>query len=203
MMHSVAPEDLHRLQVRVIQPSEVARAVSVQVMAFSADPTIRALWPEPNAYLRHFPDLVLAFGGGAFVHGTAHVLDPFLGAALWLPPGVLPDGPALETLIQDSVAEPQRSQFLKVVEQMDASHPQETHWHLAFLGVDPPHQHRGIGDVLLNQTLARVDEEYVHAYLESSTPANVPFYRHHGFEVIREICEGDFPPVIPMVRTPR
>lgn len=202
-MDAFAPEKPQRWEVRAIQPSEVDRAVSVQVMAFSADPTIRALWPEPNAYLRHFPDLVMAFGGGAFSHGSAHVLEPFLGAALWLPPGVSPDGPALEKLIRETVAEPSRSQFLAVVEQMDACHPPHTHWHLAFLGVDPAHQHRGIGDVLLSQTLARVDDQHVHAYLESSNPANVPFYRHHGFEVIREIRVGDFPPVIPMVRAPR
>jgi ribosomal protein S18 acetylase RimI-like enzyme len=86
---------------------------------------------------------------------------------------------------------------------MEASHPSETHWHLAFIGVDPPHQRSGLGGILLSHTLARVDEQHVHAYLESSNPANVPFYRNHGFQVIREICVGDFPPVIPMVRLPR
>lgn len=189
--------------VRGVKPSEVARAVSLQVMAFSADPAIRALWPEPSAYLRHFPDLVYGFGGGAFLHGTADVTDAFFGGTLWLPPGVLPDGPALERLLMETVSEPRRSQFLAVLEQMEASHPSETHWHLAFIGVDPPHQHSGLGGILLSHTLARVDEQHVHAYLESSNPANVPFYRHHGFEVIREICVGDFPPVIPMVRLPR
>ena len=27
-------------------------------MAFSADPCMRAMWPEPRDYLRNFPDLV-------------------------------------------------------------------------------------------------------------------------------------------------
>ena len=43
----------------------------------------------------------------------------------------------------------------------------------------------------------------ISAYLESSNPANVPLYRRHGFEVIREIRVGKFPTVIPMVRLPR
>lgn len=189
--------------VRSVQPSEVARAVSLQVTAFSADPTIRALWPEPSAYLRHFPAMVHGFGGGAFLHGAADVVDTFHGGTLWLPPGVMPDGPALERLLIETVSEPRRSQFLKVLEQMEASQPTEPHWHLAFIGVDPPHQHLGLGDILLNHTLARVDAQHLHAYLESSSLANLSFYQHHGFEVIREIRVEDFPPVIPMLRQPR
>jgi ribosomal protein S18 acetylase RimI-like enzyme len=192
-----------RAKVRPVEPSEVARAVSVQVTAFSADPCMRAMWPEPRDYLRNFPDLVYGFGGGAFAHGAAHVTDSFAGGTLWLPPGVAPDGPALERLVEGTIPEPRRSEVLSVLEQMDAAHPKEPHWHLAFIGVDPAHQGKGIGGALLGQTLARVDEQRMHAYLESSNPANVPLYRRHGFEVIREIRVGKFPPVIPMVRLPR
>jgi ribosomal protein S18 acetylase RimI-like enzyme len=101
------------------------------------------------------------------------------------------------------VAEPRRSEFLSVLEQMEAEHPKERHWHLAFLGVDPAHHGKGIGGVLLGRTLAHIDAQHEHAYLESSNPANVPLYRRHGFEVIREIRVGNFPPVIPMIRLPR
>jgi ribosomal protein S18 acetylase RimI-like enzyme len=191
------------LKVRPVEPSEVARAVSVQVMAFGADPCMRAMWPEPREYLRNFPDLVYGFGGGAFAHGAAHVTDGFVGGTLWLPPGVTPDGPALERLIDDTIREPRRSEFLSVLEQMDAAHPKEPHWHLAFIGVDPAHHGKGIGSGLLGKMLARIDEQQVHAYLESSNPANVPLYLRHGFEVIREIRVGTFPLVIPMTRPPR
>jgi len=51
-------------------------------------------------------------------------------------------------------------------------------------------------------TLTRVDEQHLHAYLESSNPANVPLYRRHGFEVVREIRMQGVPPVVPMVRPP-
>jgi ribosomal protein S18 acetylase RimI-like enzyme len=120
-----------------------------------------------------------------------------------LPPGIIPDGPALERLLVSTVPEPRRSQFLAVLDQMEASQPKERHWHLALIGVDPSQQRKRIGDTLLRETLARVDDQQVFAYLESSNPANIPFYQHHGFEVIREIRVDDFPPVIPMVRRPR
>ena len=131
---------------------------------------------------------------------TALVAAP---GALWLPPGVGPDDEALERLISETVAEPARSEVSSVLEQMGESHPEEPHWHLAFIGVDPAHQSKGIGGALLRYALSRIDEQGLHSYLESSNPANVPLYLRHGFDVIREIRVGDAPPVIPMLRVPR
>jgi GNAT superfamily N-acetyltransferase len=189
--------------IRVVQLGEIPRAVGVQVAAFIADPIMRWMWPEPREYLRHLPDLAHGFGGGAFAHGAAHVAGDFLGGTLWLPPGVGTDDDALERLMKDTVPEPRRSQVTSILDQMSAAHPKEPHWHLAFIGVDPRHQGRGVGAALLRHTLARVDAQHLHAYLESSNPANVSLYRRHGFEVIREIRVGDSPPVNPMVRAPR
>src|SRR6185436_17608687 len=190
-------------KIRLVGPGDVRRAVSLQVTAFSADPIMRWLWPEPREYLRHFPDLVHGFGGRAFEHGAAHVAEAFLGGTLWLPPGVTPDEEALESLTNETIPEPARSEVLAMLEQMSAAYPKEPHWHLAFIGVDPAHQGEGIGAALLRHTLGRVDEQHLHAYLESSNPANVSLYRRHGFEVIREIRVGGSPLVLPMLRVPR
>jgi hypothetical protein len=43
----------------------------------------------------------------------------------------------------------------------------------------------------------------VPAYLESTNPRNVSFYRRHGFEVLGTIQVGSSPPLIPMLRPPR
>jgi ribosomal protein S18 acetylase RimI-like enzyme len=188
--------------IHIVRAGDVPRAISVQVTAFSADPVMRWLWPEPRDYLRHFADLVHGFGGRAFEHETAYVTESFLGGILWLPPGVTPDEAALERLTTETVPEPTRSECLSILEQMSAAHPEEPHWHLAFVGVDPACQGKGIGAALLRHTLPRVDEQHLHAYLESSNPANVPLYRRHGFEVVREIRMQGAPPVIPMIRPP-
>src|SRR5262245_29150969 len=194
---------MDQTKIRDVSRGEVQRAVSLQVMAFSSDPIMRWMWPEPHEYLRNFPDLVRGFGGRAFEHDAAHVTDDFVGGTLWLPPGVTPDGEALERLMSETVAERKRSEVFPILEQMGEAHPHEPHWHLTFIGVDPTRQGEGIGAALLQHTLARVDQTHRHAYLESSNPANVPLYRRHGFEVIREIRVGDAPPVIPMLRAPR
>jgi ribosomal protein S18 acetylase RimI-like enzyme len=193
---------LNATQIRTIDQTEEARATSTQILAFSADPVMRWMWPEPHQYLSHFPALVRGFGGRAFENGTAHVTSDFRGGTLWLPPGVSPDGDALDKLFHETLTEPVRSAVVSILEQMDESHPHEPHWHLAFIGVDPAHQGKGTGAALLRHTLAQVDERGLHAYLESSNPANIPLYQRHGFEVIREIRVGDSPPVTPMRRVP-
>ena len=48
----------------------------------------------------------------------------------------------------------------------------------------PDAQGLGVGSRLLAAGLARVDAKGLPAYLESSSPANVPLYRRHGFEVV-------------------
>src|SRR5262250_3566046 len=106
---------------RVVQHGDVPRAVSLQVTAFSADPVMRWLWPEPRDYLRCFPDLVHGFGGRAFGHDAAHVTESFSGGTLWLPPGVSPDEAALERLMADAVPEPAQSEAASMLEQMGAS----------------------------------------------------------------------------------
>ncbi len=43
--------------------------------------------------------------------------------------------------------------MFSMFEQMDALHPQEPHWHLPLIGVDPAHQGKGIGSALLSHIL--------------------------------------------------
>jgi len=161
------------------------------------------MWPDAHEYVSHFPRFVHGFGGGAFENDGADVSADFLGGTLWLRPGVSPDGDTLDAVIDETIAEPVRSELRSILEQMDESHPKETHWHLAFIGVDAAHQGKGVGADLMTHRLAEIDEQGLHAYLESSNPRNVPFYQRYGFEIIREIQVGGSPPVIPMLRTPR
>jgi ribosomal protein S18 acetylase RimI-like enzyme len=186
--------------IRIVHRAEQDRAIAIQMMAFSADPVMRWLWPEPHAYLSHFPGLVRGFGGRALEHDSAFSTEDVLGGSFWLPPGVTPDEEALDALLRETVPEPRRSAILQVFEQMGAAHPAEPHWHLALIGVDPTSQGKGVGAALLRHTLEMIDEKGLHSYLESSNPRNIPLYQRHGFEVVGKICVGDSPPVVPMVR---
>jgi GNAT superfamily N-acetyltransferase len=170
--------------------------------AFEADPSLRWVYPERDQYLSQFPDFVWHFGGKAFECGTADRLDS-RGAALWLPPGVEPDGNALDALVESTIREPTRSHLLSIFEQMSQFHPNEAHWYLALMGVGTLHQGQGLGSLLLEQGLGRCDRAGYPAYLESSNPRNIPFYERHGFKVIGRIQAGESPDIIPMLRLPK
>jgi GNAT superfamily N-acetyltransferase len=190
-------------RVRTVDRSERSRALSIQVLAFVADPVIRWLWPEPSDYLRHFPILLEGFGGRAFDHGTAHVTGGYEGGALWLPPGVSPDEEALDTDVRASVRPSIASDLGGIFAEMASAVPETPHWHLAFVGVDPLAHGQGIGAALLEHALERIDADGRQAYLESTNPRNITLYQRHGFEVTREIRVGSAPPLFPMVRAPR
>jgi ribosomal protein S18 acetylase RimI-like enzyme len=86
---------------------------------------------------------------------------------------------------------------------MKSHHPAEPHYYLYLLGVHPNHQSKGLGSALLRAMLERCDCEQMPAYLEASSSANIPFYRQHGFRVIREFQFGPGgPPLAAMWREP-
>ena len=75
--------------IEATQAGDQDQTVGAIVMAFGSDPVARWAFPRPQQFLASFPAFVRAFGGAAFEHGTAHHVEGFSGAALWLPPGAL------------------------------------------------------------------------------------------------------------------
>ena len=175
----------------------------LHMLAFIRDPMMRWLYPEPEAYLNHFPAFARSFVGPAFQSGTAWLSDDLGGAALWFPSGVHPDTEAIEDHLFRTVDETQHPAIRDILDEMDVHHPEEPHWYLSIIGVDAAHQSKGLGGKLLRGGLARCDAEGLIAYLESSNPANFSLYERHGFGVIAEIRSGDAPPMFPMLRPAR
>ena len=191
------------IEIRSATSDEIPRAVAAIVAAFISDPPARFAWPSPHDYLSAMPVATGEFAGSSFQHGTAYVSADFCGAALWLPPGVEPNGRALEKVFRDTARPEHMDDLLGTFEKMEQSHPREAHWYLPQIGVEPNAQGKGIGAALMRHALARCDQERALAYLEASKPQNIPFYQRHGFEVIGEIQVGSAPLVTPMLRKPR
>lgn len=190
-------------RVHTATSEDMPRAIAAIVAAFIADPPARFAWPSAHDYLLNMPLATREFAGSCFERGTAYVSADCAGAALWLPPGVEPDGEALEKMFRDTASPEHLQDLLATFDQMGKSHPREPHWYLPQIGVDPSAQGQGIGAALMEHSLARCDEEQALAYLEASKPENIPFYQRHGFEVTGEIQVGAAPPVTSMVRKPR
>lgn len=188
------------VKVTEVATSDADRAVAVIALAFCADPMVRWSFADPERFLAAFPDFVRAFGGKAFAERTATEAAGFRGAALWLPPGVVPDEEAMGAILNDSVDPKRQPDVLALMQQMDAFHPKEPHWYLPLIGVDPAHQGNGYGGALLTHTLAQCDRDGAPAYLESSNLANIPLYERHGFRLRGTIQAGSSPPMFPMLR---
>jgi predicted N-acetyltransferase YhbS len=127
-------------------------------------------------------------------HGVITMSDGGDAVALWLPTGA-------EALLSDDQREDRRrlseevfGDRLQEIEQVDrsirAAPCPDADWHLATMGTRPSHQSQGLGATVLRPMLAQLDQQQETARLETSTAANVTFYRQQGFTVV---CELDLP----------
>ena len=182
------------------QPDDATAAISALVTAFTNDPFIRWMFPKSDQYLSAFPRVLHYFAGAAFGSGTAYMSEDSSAAALWLPPGVSPDEDGLGQVLEDQVDPAMQDQVFAVMEQVGAGHPEAAHWYLPAMGVDPRSQGQGTGSVVLGDSLGVCDQTCSLAYLESTNPANIPFYRRHGFEIVGEIQVDGSPLLTRMLR---
>jgi ribosomal protein S18 acetylase RimI-like enzyme len=183
--------------------ADEAAVIAVITLAFSTDPVVRWVYPNPQQYLTAMPLLVKAVGGKAIAHGSAYYVEGYAGAALWLPPDVHPNAEELSAVIQRTVAERERGALPAIAEQRGKYHPTEPYWDLRYIGVEAMHQGHGYGAALMEHALGVCDRDQRLAYLESSNPRNISLYQRHGFEVLGTIQVGTAPPLFPMLRKPQ
>ena len=189
--------------VRPATAAERRKVIDLITLAFVADPLARWAVPSPSAYLESMTEFVDAFGCNGLTHGTTYVVDDFAGAALWLPPGVEPDGERMQAVAAQCVPPEVLPEFAEVFERMGTYHPHEPHWYLPIIGVDPARQGRGYGAALMRHAADLLDRDRALAYLESSNARNLPLYERHGFEILDEVQIGGSPTIWPMLRFPQ
>jgi ribosomal protein S18 acetylase RimI-like enzyme len=139
--------------------------------------------------------------------GGCYTAEGYAGSAIWAPAGkpLLTGLSGIMTMLPvlPYVASNLRT-TLRLLNLIESMHPREPHWYLATLGTAVDQQGKGIGGALMRPVLAHCDEERLPCYLESSKERNVPFYRRHGFEVVREVqLPASGPPLWTMWRDPR
>jgi ribosomal protein S18 acetylase RimI-like enzyme len=141
--------------------------------------------------------------GGDGADGTMECM----GSAIWAPAGkplltgvggLLTMLPVLPYVARRLVT------TIRLLNLIEGMHPHEPHWYLASLGTAVDRQGHGVGSALMRPVLEHCDQEGLPAYLESSKERNVPFYRRHGFEVVKEVAlPGNGPNLWTMWREPK
>lgn len=94
------------------------------------------------------------------------------------------------------------SRGLAMQEAMEKHHPNEPHFYLAFVAVDPAFHGAGLGSRILRATLDKIDSAGLPAYVENSRERNTPFYRRAGFIERGNISPDGAPPLLAMWREP-
>ena len=190
-------------KIKQAVPEDRGRLLKTALLAFAVDPMARWICGDAARFLDSVGEFFDGFGGRAFEHGSAWTANDGQAIALWLPPGIEPDGERMVGVLQQN-AEPQlMEEMMVVLGQMEHFHPTEDHWYLPIIGCDPLYLGQGLGGLLMKAALERVDADGLPAYLESSNPRNVSLYERHGFEVIGEIQHGSSPVMLPMYRAAR
>ena len=139
---------------------------------------IRRYFESEMAIARRFGGQVMAAQDGGDPVGVAIVFEPgrheppawsvaYHASFVLFGPGVVARG-------------------IRVLADMSKAHPDEPHLFLNALGVDPGRQRGGAGRALVGWLVERSEQLGVPAFLHTTRPENLPYYRGFGFEVVGE-----------------
>jgi GNAT superfamily N-acetyltransferase len=141
---------------------------------------------------------------------AAHEDGNLIGVAAWKPPD------RRETQAAASLAAARQQRVVRMMfprasralfggfAALEHFHPSEPHWYLAFIGVEPTIQSRGIGQILLEPVLRLADGTNTLCYLETPFPRTHRFYERLGFRWHAEHNPFDAPKgVVTFLRAPR
>jgi ribosomal protein S18 acetylase RimI-like enzyme len=193
--------------LRKASTDDVPRVARALARAFYDDPVFQWLIPDGSERLRRSERGFSLYMRKVYLpHDECYTTEDVVGGALWMPPGTWHLGPLAQLRLLPGMFRAMGGrlpQVLRAIATIESNHPEEPHWYLHMIGVDPRQQGRGYGAALLRNALERVDAEHLTAYLESSNPVNIPIYERFGFEVITAVTVDPAPPIFPMLRRAR
>jgi len=179
-----------------IDKTQVKAAGEVLGRALKDDPV--SVWDIPDkekrhAVIKHVFQMTSCLG---VKYGETHATSPKLeGVAVWIPyinkefKEIINIGCLLKAKVYKLGRE--AGKRIKPIEVYNTKVHRESapgdHWYLQTLGVDPVHQGKGYGSLLMEYMLEKIDNTHpLPVFLETSTEINVRFYKRLGFKVVKE-----------------
>jgi GNAT superfamily N-acetyltransferase len=176
---------------RVATEADLDGVSATLFSAFSDDPLWSWAFPDRDKLEAWWRFLVES----ALRYPWVWVKGDYAAATVWIPPGgsELTDREEaqVEPLLDDLLGS-RSGEVLGLLERFEAAHRiEQPHFYLSLLGTHRDHRGHGHGMDLLSENLARIDEEEMPAYLESSNPENDKRYERVGFERVGEFSTPD------------
>jgi ribosomal protein S18 acetylase RimI-like enzyme len=182
--------------IRTLDPSLVPDAARALAAAFQEDPVSVCMQPDPDQRARVLPWFFAGQLRYGLRFGEVHAAPDGSGVAIWHRPGApemsgreMVDAGLLESLdpgeaARQAQANQRGAPLFDRIGELYRRYLPEAHWYLAFLGVDPATQGRGVGGRILRPMLERLGAESQASSLWTGQPRNVAFYEKQGFRVL-------------------
>ncbi|PRY33119.1 GNAT family N-acetyltransferase [Pseudosporangium ferrugineum] len=168
--------------IRPAAAGEIPAVGRLIAESFDHLPQNRSLVPDETDRLPVMTDYFTFLSASAPEGGKIDVIEgpsgELVAAAVWFDrTREQPEIPAYEQRL-GVLAGRYLPHFQALDEVFDKHHPEEPHWHLAFLAVRPGLQSAGLGSALMRHTHDRLG---VPAYLEATNDDNIRLYERHGY----------------------
>jgi ribosomal protein S18 acetylase RimI-like enzyme len=190
--------------VRLATSDDIGRLATTATRAFAEDPLLRWFFPDDDEYFELNPTLTAYLCRRWQATESQWCTDDGVALAGWAPPG-RPDVDVERPTIVHPESRLAKFEALRIA--FGEHTPTEPHWYLNMLATHPDWQRQGLGAALMGEVFRIADGQGLPCYLETETPDNVAYYRHHGFEVRSEwnllTPDGPGPHMWGMLRPPR
>ena len=204
-MSEIAPHPFET--VRKAETADVRETATALARAFYDDPIMQWFFPSDRRMPRLDRGFTVFLQRIYLRYGETYTLDGRVGGALWAPPGKWHVGPLGQLRLLPRMMNAfgrDLPKLMRGITFIESKHPDDPHYYLAVLGVEPESQGKGLGAALMKPVLDRCDREGLPAYLEASSERSRALYLRNGFEVVEEInMPGGGPPAWRMWREPR
>lgn len=162
---------------------------------FQNDPVIR--WQIPDVHKRlmkihNYWELILRIGiKYGEVYGTSKDLE---GIAIWYPPNIkisywkyLKKGIFKFPMIF-GIKSTKKITFVQAVKDSIRNILMKgSYWYLELIAVDPIHQGKGFGSMLLKPMIKLIDEKNLPIWLDTNVKKNLSLFNHFDFSILEEI----------------
>jgi GNAT superfamily N-acetyltransferase len=176
------------MEARSASLADLSALTETISLAFHDDPTWSWAFPDPDLRRQQMPAFWSFLIEGALRYPWVLCTERYEAVAVWIPPGgreLADEDEARMAPLLESLVGAHAHDVLELLTRFEEAHPHdEPHYYLSLLGTHPDHRGHGIGMRLLEESLARIDEEHMPCYLESSNPGNDHRYERLGFAAV-------------------